>query len=163
MPHVARMLTYTLWYQGELKRMAATEREALSIGVKSHIASYLGCSRYQISCRRKKDDYKAIPRSFDRDAQCPGPDGHQVRAVRDSLTNDYPTNGNHESSRGRPGHAWSARETKVLQQAPPDALDAELAPLLPGRTIIAIRSKWRRQVAPKFRHTEPVTQVPMDE
>lgn len=146
--------------------MAAIEHEALSIGVhrvNSHITSYLARSIDQIRCRRRVDDYKAILKSLESDAQCPGPDGNQARAVPDSPINDYPSNGDSERSGGRPGRAWSPREIKVLQQAPPDALDAVLAPLLPGRMVTAIRSKRRRLVAQKVRPAEPATQAPTDE
>lgn len=134
----------------------------LSIGmhnVNLHIASYLVRSIDQISYRCRKDDYKVILKVLESDAHCPGPNSNKAQAVPDSPRNDYPTNGDppmSTESGGSPGHACSAQEIKVLQQVPPDVLDSELAPLLPSRTVWAIRSKrrWLPMVAPAAQHAD---------
>lgn len=146
--------------------MAAIEHEALSKGVQhmnSYLTPFLARTRDQISCRRKKDDYKAILKSLESEAQCPGPDGSRARVVPDSPRNDHPTSGDLKSPKGRTGRKWSAEEIKVLQQAPRDVPDAELVPLLPGRTVQAIRSRRRRLVAQRAGPVGPAAQAPTDE
>ncbi|CAE1248042.1 unnamed protein product [Acanthosepion pharaonis] len=157
--------TYARWTREELERMAAIEHEALSKGVQHELVlnSLLARTRDQISCRRKKDDYKAILKSLESEAQCPGPDGSRARVVPDSPRNDHPTSGDLKSPKGRTGRKWSAEEIKVLQQAPRDVPDAELVPLLPGRTVQAIRSRKAASRRPKGQTGRTCGPGPTDE
>lgn len=55
--------TYKRWSPEELRRMAALEREALSLRVhivNTYIGSCLARSSDQVSCRRRKKDYKDL-------------------------------------------------------------------------------------------------------
>lgn len=55
--------TYVRWTQEDLRRMAALEREALSLrvhNINTYIGSCLARSSDQVSCRRRKKDYKDL-------------------------------------------------------------------------------------------------------
>ncbi|CAE1248039.1 unnamed protein product [Acanthosepion pharaonis] len=65
----------------------------------------------------------------------------------------------------RTGRIWSGPEIKVLTSAPPGTTDADLAPLLPGRSITAIRSKRKclPQVTTLVGDADPAPRVSQDE
>ncbi|CAE1319037.1 unnamed protein product [Acanthosepion pharaonis] len=151
--------TYARWTREELERMAAIEHEALSKGVQhmnSYLTLYLARTRDQISCRRKKDDYKAILKSLESEAQCPGPDGSRARVVPDSPRNDHPTkeglvaNGqlkrSKSSSRRHPMSRtpnWSLSFLAVRSR-PSDPEGGVSSPKGPDRSGLRPRLRWTR-------------------
>lgn len=64
--------------------------------------------------------------------------------VLDAAGCERPSMGSPPAPVERTSRIWSGREIKVLTSAPPGSTDDDLAPLLPGGTITAIRSKRRR-------------------
>ncbi|CAE1283256.1 unnamed protein product [Acanthosepion pharaonis] len=143
--------TYVQWTLDDLKRMAALKREASSLNIHNtnpYIASCMACTSDQVSCRRRRKDYKDLLKSLESSAPCPGSDGVQPLATSDTHTRD------HSPARTPPAAPlapvvrtsciWSGPEIKILTSAPPGTTDADLVPLLPGRTLIAIRSKRKR-------------------
>ncbi|CAE1275773.1 unnamed protein product [Acanthosepion pharaonis] len=148
--------TYVRWTIDDLRRMAALEREALSFNV-HNINTYIGSCRSsdQISCRRQL-------------RPCPGPDGAQPQVVLGESGCDLPPRGPHRLVQWPPWRGLSASGLAprlVLTSAPPGTTDADLAPLLTGRTIIAIRSKRRRlpRVSTLVGNSDPAPQDPPDE
>ncbi|CAE1170719.1 unnamed protein product [Acanthosepion pharaonis] len=139
--------TYVRWTREDLKRMAALEREAFSLNVhniNTYIGSCMPRSSNQVGCRRRRKDYRDLLKSLENPAPCPGPDSVQSQVV----LGDLPPSG---SPPARPVvplkrtcRIWSGPEIKVLTSAPRGTTDADLAPLLPGLSISAIRSKRRR-------------------
>lgn len=164
--------TYVRWTPDDLRRMAALEREALSLNVhniNTYIGSCLARSSDQVSCRRRRKDYKDLLKSLENSAPCPGSDGAQPQVVPGAQACD-PTPAGTPPARpvapvARTGRIWSGPEIKVLTSAPPGTTDADLAPLLPGRSITAIRSKRKRlpQVTTLVGDADPAPRVSQDE
>ncbi|CAE1325391.1 unnamed protein product [Acanthosepion pharaonis] len=155
--------TYVRWSLAELRRMAALEREASSLNVhniNTYIASCMSRISDQVSCRRRKKDYKDLLKSLENPVPCPGPDSVQPQVVLGDPGRILPLTGPPPAGTVTPVprtcRIWSGPEIKVLTSAPPGTTDAELAPLLPGRTISAIRTK-RKQLPKVLPDEEPDT------
>lgn len=164
--------TYVRWTPDDLRRMAALEREATSLrihNINTYIGSCMGRSSDQVSHRRRKKDYKDLLKSPESSAPCPGSASSQSQAVLGNPDRVPPRAGTPPAGPVAPVQRtcriWSGPEIKVLTSAPPGTADADLAPLLPGRSLTAIRSKRKRlpKVATLAGDTEPAPRESQDE